>query len=262
MKKGLLLFLLFWALVVQGQQTYHHRVFWGRIILADQITPKLRGELYLQKRTQNIPGERSMFGALHYNSFCVWLSYPLTPNLKVSLSPLGYYDSQAFLSKPEDVASPSVKEYRWTVRLEQEQAFKWLRYINRYTMEYRSRDISQTGTYVPNWRVRYMARVEKPVTGILSKSKPVSFALGDEVLVQFGKAVRNNVTIFDQNRLFAGFSYEVIRNIKLGMSYINIVQQRNSGRVFDQAHALWVVLTFDNLFTQFKKHKAARDYTP
>jgi hypothetical protein len=253
MKQGLLLPLLFVALVVLGQRTYHHQVFWGRVILADQLTHKLRGELFLQKRTQNIPGESSMFGALHYNSFCVWLTYPLTPNLKLSASPLGYYDSQAFLSKPSDVAAPSVREFRWAVRIEGEQPYKLFHYINRYILEYRSRDLSQTGTYVPNWRVRYMTRLEKPISGVLSKTKPVTLVLGDEVLIQFGKAVRSNPNVFDQNRLFAGVSYEMVRKIKVAVSYLNIMQQRSSGREFDQAHALWVVLTLDNLISQFKK---------
>lgn len=34
-----------------GQSTRHHGVFWGRMVLTDKITDKLKWELYLQKRT-------------------------------------------------------------------------------------------------------------------------------------------------------------------------------------------------------------------
>ncbi|MEI9911209.1 MAG: hypothetical protein WDO71_16995 [Bacteroidota bacterium] len=71
--------------------------------------------------------------------------------------------------------------------------------------------------------------------------------------MQFGKAVRGNVNVFDQNRIAAGFSYEFVKNVKAGVTYLNIQQQRVNGKDFDNANVLWVVLTFDNLFSQFKK---------
>jgi len=101
--------------------------------------------------------------------------------------------------------------------------------------------------------VRYQARLEKLVLGVFSKTKPVSFFLTDEIFVQFGKAVRANPNVFDQNRISAGFSYEIVKNVKTSIAYLNIIQERNSGKDFDDAHALWVVLTFDNLFSQFRR---------
>ena len=253
MRKALLPLLLLCSICAESQRTHNHGVFWGRLVLADKITQKLKWEVYLQKRTQTIPGENNIFKAQHFFSVWLWLNYNLSNNLKLSVSPFGYFDSYAFLTKPEDVKIPGIKEYRWVVRLEQEQKFKWLNYSNRYSLEYRRRDINHNDVYIPNWRVRYMARLEKPVRGIFSKDKPVSFFLGDEVFLQFGKAVRNNPNVFDQNRFSAGFSYEVFKNIKTSFSYLNIFQERNSGKEFDNANALWIVVTFDNLFSQFKR---------
>ncbi|WP_207632484.1 DUF2490 domain-containing protein [Foetidibacter luteolus] len=235
-----------------AQTTYNHRVFWGRAVLADRITDKLKWEVYLQKRTQNIPGEKSPFGGPHFFSAWTWLNYSFSKSLKLSVSPLGYFDSNIFFTSPQDADLPGVKEFRWTVRLEQEQKFKWLNYSNRYSVEYRTRDLSNKGIYQPNWRIRYQAKLEKPVLNLLSKTKPVSFILGDEVFIQFGKAVKANANIFDQNRIYAGVSYEVIKNIKTTVSYLNIRQQRINGKDFDNAHVLWVVVAFDNLFSQFK----------
>lgn len=222
-------------------------------MLSDKITPKLKWELFLQKRTQNIPGSDNIFGAPHFTSVWFWLNYPLAKNLKLSVSPFGYFDAYTFLTKPEDVDMPGVKEFRWVIRLEQEQKLKWLNYANRYTIEYRTRDIHNDGNYLPNWRIRYQARLEKPVVGILPNDKPLSFFVADEVMVQFGKAVRNNPNVFDQNRISAGCSMEVMKNVKISLSYLNILQQRNNGRDFDDANCLWAVVSFDNLFSQFSK---------
>ncbi len=209
------------CLSANSQRTIHHGVFWGR-----------------------------------FYSAWLWLNYTVNKNLKLSVSPFGYFDSYLFLTKAEDVDIPGVKEFRWVIRLEQEQKFKWLNYSNRYSVEYRRRDLNQNNVYLPNWRVRYMARLEKPVKGLFSKEKPVAFFIADEVFLQFGKSVKNNPNIFDQNRISTGFSYEVLRNIKISISYLNILQERISGKQFDNAHTLWIVVTFDNLFSQFKERNS------
>lgn len=255
MKGYCLLLLLVTAIKASGQDTYHHGVFWGRLILADSISGKLKWELYLQNRTQNIPEESDIFATPHFRSAWFWINYNLAKNLKLSVSPIGYFESYPFLSKPADVNLPGIKEFRWTLRLEQESKFKIFNFSNRYSLEYRRRDLNNDEVYLPNWRIRYMAKLEKPVKGILSKDKPVSFYVSDEIFIQFGKAVRNNPNVFDQNRIAAGFSYEVLRNIKVTISYLNIIQERNSGRDFDDAHTVWVVLLFDNVFSQFRRSK-------
>lgn len=253
MKRLLLLLSLACVITASAQRTYHHGVFWGRLVLADRITDKLKWELYLQKRTQNIPGSSNIFGAPHFYSAWLWLNYGLAKNLKLSVSPFGYFNSYAFLTKPKDVEVPGIKELRWVVRLEQEQKLKLFNYSNRYSLEYRRRDLNQNDVYLPNWRVRYMARLEKPIKGVLSKEKPLSVFLSDEVFFQFGKAVRSNPNVFDQNRISVGVSYEVLKNIRASVSYLNVYQERNSGKEFDAANAIWVVITFENLFSQFKK---------
>ena len=238
---------------VSAQHTYHHGMLWGRLVLSDKITAKSRWEFFLQKRTQNIPGEKSPIEAHYVTSAWFWLNFMLGRDLKLSVSPFGYFQTNTFLTLPADAELPGVKEYRWAARLEHERKLKWFSFINRIGLDYRRRDIRFNDVYVPNWRARYMARLEKPVPGIFSKVKPVTFILSDEVMFQFGEAVRNNANAFDQNRISAGFSYDIFRNVKTTCSYMNIIQQRPNGKDFDIANALWLVLTFDNLFSQFRK---------
>lgn len=104
--------------------------------------------------------------------------------------------------------------------------------------------------------MRYQAKLEKPVKGIFSNGKPVSFYLSNEVFVQFGKAVRNNPNVFDHNRIVVGVSYELLRNVKTSVSYLKIIQERINGKDFDDADALWIVLTFDNVISQLRHRNA------
>ncbi|HTF16744.1 MAG TPA: DUF2490 domain-containing protein [Chryseolinea sp.] len=236
-----------------AQTKYHHNVFWGRIILADNITDRLRTELWIQKRTQDTEPGSSMFDADQFDSYWLWFTYSINKNFKVSLSPFGYFESYFLYTNPADLDRAPVKEFRYTLRLEQEQKYKWINYGNRYSFEYRTRDLSNSGNYKPNWRFRYMARFEKPIRGDWLNEKALSVIAYDEIMLQFGKAVMGNPNVFDQNRIYLGISYQLFENIKITPGYLFTIQQRPSGEEFDYINTYWIVLTFDNLVSQFVK---------
>lgn len=254
MKKSAFITILFLFSAKLYAQTMHtHTVFWGRIVLADRINDKFKWELYLQKRTQNA-STGSFFAAPHFFSVWPWLSYKLSTNTKVSLSPIAYFNSHVFYDNLDEVKPQGVDELRVSGRLENEQKLRLFNYSNRYSLEYRMRDLKYNGHYQPNWRARYMFKLEKPFYNLFPNKKPISVYASDEVFIQFGSAVRKNPNVFDQNRINIGVSYEVVNNVKVNVSYLNIMQQRISGQDFDDAHTLWLILTFDNLFSQFKKN--------
>lgn len=236
-----------------GQQNYHHNVIWGRIVLTDTITRKLRWEVYLQNRRQNAKtGSLNVLAEEQFASYWTWFTYSLSNNARLAVSPFGYFRSWILIANPSEIDRPAIKELRWAVRIDQEQRFKNLIYTNRYGLEYRWRDLKNDGVYLPNWRVRYQIRIEKPIRASWIK-RPLSIVASDEIFIQFGKAVQANPNVFDQNRLYGGFNYGVSPNIRISLGYIYQIQQRNSGKEYDHANILWGVLTFDNLFSQFKK---------
>ena len=236
-----------------AQTKYGHGVFWGRLVLSDTVNSRLKWELYLQTRSQSA-GTGNIFAERHYVAMVPWLGYKLNNNTKVFLSPLSYFNSHVFYNNVSEVRPEGVKEYRISARIENEQKLRHFNYTNRYALEYRMRDLAHNGIYQPNWRARYQFKLEKPLFNIFSKEKPLSVFLSEEILIQYGKAVRNNPNIFDQNRINVGASYEVVKNVKFTASYLNILQQRISGKEVDEAHTLWMIFTFENLFSQFKKH--------
>ncbi|MEI9920169.1 MAG: DUF2490 domain-containing protein [Bacteroidota bacterium] len=239
-----------------AQKWANHQVFWGRLILSDTINSRLRWEMFIQKRTQNdYAGDANVFHSDQFDSYWFWLNYSVNKNLRVSISPFGYFKSYVLNVQPGDADLAPVKEWRWCARVEQGTNGKYLNFANRWTAEYRYRDLKNNDDWQPNWRLRYMMRFDKPVKGLLSDSKPVTFTISNEIFLQAGKSVHGNPNIFDQNRLYGGAAYEILKNVKLSVGYIYGFQERVSGKDFDHINYYWVVLTFDNLISQFRHQK-------
>lgn len=220
-------------------------------MLADTINSKLRWELWLQQRTQDA-GTENIFKAPLLSNVWPWLNYSFTRSTRVSLSPISYFSTRTFYPSVNAIKDDGVKEYRISVRVENEQKHKPFNYANRLGLEYRMRDLKYNGNYLPNWRVRYMLKFDKPLANILSKHKPLSVFLSNEVLVQFGEAVKSRSSVFDQDRINFGVSYEVVKNVKVSVSYLKVLQARAAPKEYDDTNALWMIVTFDNLFSQFK----------
>lgn len=239
------------------QQTSAHNLFWFRLALSDTMSAKMRWELFLQQRTQNnFPGHTNFFASPQFKSYWLWLHYSFNKNVKAAVSPFGYFESYVLNNSPTDALLPPIREFRFCLRLEHETKGSFVNYINRYNVEYRLRDLDHNRIFQPNIRVRYMIRLEVPVKGLLSQSKPVVFAVYDEIFLQFGGAMKQKPNIFDQNRISVGAGYEVFRNIKVNLAYIYGYQERNSGIEFDTINTLWLTLTFDNVVSQlFARNK-------
>ncbi|QHT68910.1 DUF2490 domain-containing protein [Rhodocytophaga rosea] len=256
MLKNILLGIIFTGLSASlgyAQTHYHHNVFWGRIALTDTINAKFRWEVYLQTRQQNIsPGSLNVFKAPQFVSYWPWFTYSPNPSLRIGISPIGYFKHWALIGNPADLERKPVTELRTTVRLEQEQRFRKFIYANRYSLEHRWRDLANNHVFQPNWRARYQVRLEFPITAKWLH-RPFSLVAWDEISVQFGKAVKKNPNVFDQNRLYGGFNYGLTDNIRLSIGYFYQIQERSSGKEFDHANVLFCILTLDNLFSQFRK---------
>ena len=101
-----------------------------------------------------------------------------------------------------------------------------------------------------------MFRITKPIQADWLHGKALNLIAYDEVMVQFGEAVRTFPTLFDQNRVFAGASYAPVKNIRVELGYLYVRQQRSSREQFDDQNALVLTLRFDNVFSQFRKQAA------
>ncbi len=238
-----------------GQTNYHHNVPWGRLVLTDTINARLRWEMIVQHRWQNTPdSDLDAFRAPQVTAYWPWLHYTATPTTKISVTPMAYFETWPLIGSPADLTKARVREFRSSIRLDQEQKLGWLNLMNRYSVEPRWRDLDHDNVFKFNWRLRYMLRLEKPIRASWLK-RPFALVVSDEVFVQFGPAVRGNPNVFDQNRIYVGFNTGVTRHIKASLGYLHWIQERPSGKEFDYSNVLWGVLTFDNLLSQFRKKR-------
>lgn len=244
------------AVNAQSLTHYYHNSFWGRIVLSDKISNKFGWEVYLQERTQNDPAEKlSIFKYHQVTSYWLWIHYQVNKDLRVSVTPFCYFNTIAYFPQPAEIGNRGVNEYRWAVQLEHTQRFKPFQFANRYSIELRYRDITQPDDFVPNYRIRYRAKLEKPLKGL---KHPVSLILFDEVMFEFGKAVESSPAIFNQNRVYAGVSYEAMKNVKFSLGYMYLTQERLTGTAIDTSNVLWATATFENIFSQFFRKNASK----
>ena len=237
------------AVYSQSLTTYHHNTFWGRAVISDKIGSKLKWEVFLQKRTQNDESDKSnIFNHHQLTSYWLWLHYQVSKDLRISVTPLCYFNTIALFPQPPELGNRGVKEFRWAVQLEQTQKFKHFTYANRYSIELRNRDLQTEGVYVPNFRIRYRAKLERQLKG---GAHPIGAMLYDEVFLEFGKAVSASPAIFNQNRLYAGLNYEIVKNVKFSLGYMYLLQERPTGKAIDSVNVLWGIITFDNVISQF-----------
>ncbi len=250
----LLLLIALCASSLRAQTRYTHNVSWFRIGFSDTITKKLKWDAWIQYRRQNTAESKSnLFAAPQVKAYWLWLQYSLNKKVTISVSPFCYFETHALNVKPGDDVRPPVKEFRWLVRTDHLTQLRYFNMINRVNLEYRSRDLLNNDDYRQNWRVRYMLRFEKPVKNLLPR--PITFILYDEVFIQFGDAVKNNAKMFDQNRLYGGFNYEIFPNVRTTLGYIYTIQTRPSGEEIDDINTLWFVLSFDHVFSQFARSR-------
>ena len=89
------------------------------------------------------------------------------------------------------------------------------RWIGRYT----KLDMNIEDDYVYLNRMRYMLRLQLPLGKKQIEDKTLYFAMYDEIFIQFGENVQEN--IFDQNRLSGLLGYKLNKYFKIELGYLN-----------------------------------------
>ena len=136
-----------------------------------------------------------------------------------------------YLNSPGDHLSSSsliVPEIRLNQDITYRQKYKTLNIGHRYRME--ERFINKTikdsliNGYTFRQRVAYSLSFEYPLIKPKDNNHSLSFRVSNAIMVNVKK--RPVSSSFDQNRFYAGFNYEIIKNVNLELGYVNIFQQR------------------------------------
>jgi hypothetical protein len=115
---------------------------------------------------------------------------------------------------------------------------QWLRLEQRFNEKVVA-DQKQNG-YNYNFRVRYNFSFFIPLKGKELIAKTPFAAIGNELFLNFGDRVVYNT--FDQNRLFAGFGYQISSHLNAQLGYMNIYQQEDSGNNYLSTHVIRLFL--------------------
>ncbi|MDW8393925.1 MAG: DUF2490 domain-containing protein [Chitinophagales bacterium] len=109
---------------------------------------------------------------------------------------------------------------------------------HRYRMEIRNfHNINSDNTGLDrgyrftNFRFRYRFQVTLPLVYV-ANDQALKFKISNELFVNLGKNV--GINVFDQNRFFAGLSYDVLRNLNFEAGYMNLFQEKSNGHFYNR----------------------------
>jgi hypothetical protein len=150
------------------------------------------------------------------------------------------YPPEEFVTNPQPV-----NEHRTYLQVDLNQPAGPLHVDHRYRLEQRWIQRLQTSTTDAGWtytnRARYFLRGYLAPGGGTPSDGEAYVVAYDEVFVNFGKNVRNNV--FDQNRLFAGVGYRWSRALSTEVGYMNQLAVRSSGTDVERNHTIVIAFS-------------------
>lgn len=139
-----------------------------------------------------------------------------------------------------DISRPEHRPWQqvqWFVRSRQARLTQALRLEQRFRRNILNDNTLGEG-YQSNWRLRFNAALFLPLTKQKFAKGGLQFVLNDEIFVNLGEKIVYNV--FDQNRFFAGLSYQVSAQAQLQVGYLNVFIQQPSGNQFLNQNAIRV----------------------
>lgn len=89
----------------------------------------------------------------------------------------------------------------------------------------------EDGFEYSNYRFRYKLQASLPIFKI-DENRRVKFKVSDELFINAGNKILTNV--FDQNRVYAGLNYDILKNLSFEVGYLNWFQQKPDGDFFNR----------------------------
>jgi len=222
---------LFIALNLSAQKTATKQ---NLVWYAYFITLKFNSKWYLQTELQ----ERHFINPLAQHQYLV------RTHLHRQLGKSGWETAAGFCvfmqnpNNPEAAVKLTVPELRPHIEFSYKQKLKHLNIDHRYKVEARFfHNINSTATELEegyqfgNFRFRYRLQATVPVWKI-DDSRALKIKVGDEIHINAGKKIVKNV--FDQNRVYAGLSIDILPTLTFDAGYLNWYQQRPSGDFFNR----------------------------
>ena len=104
-----------------------------------------------------------------------------------------------------------------------------------------------------NYRFRYRFYVSIPLNNNIIKDNTFSINIGDEIFLNFGKEIVHSV--FDNNRIIAGISYQYNKKLSVTLNYVNQFSQSKVINNFEENDIFWLSLTHNIIFNKTEQGK-------
>jgi hypothetical protein len=241
---AILILLLHFSLVSEAQNTSYGQVC-NELQLARAINDKWAGEIYLGGAFSNTPTDPKLLSTNIQRYFMLWAHYYYSPRWKLSSSFAYFYNKDV-----PDIGQYFSPEYR--VSLQGTYYFHKIGYtlLTRIRGEIRIL-MNEAGNYEDKYRYRQMLKYVKPLNSQMLR-QGVFYFVGTEELLFKPQAKEKGLNFFDRNRVEVGGGYLITDDLQLELAYLNEFVPRDSGNQI--YNALEVTLTFNNPFTNIKKH--------
>jgi Protein of unknown function (DUF2490) len=139
-----------------------------------------------------------------------------------------------------ETSTPQVVEHRpwqqvqWGGKKGRFTVAQWIRLEERFRQEVEKGAL--TGNYNFNYRIRYSMAFTIPLrANSWAEQMPFLF-FNNEVFVNFGKEI--TINYFDQNRILAGFGYQLNPNLNVKLGYMYLFQQLATPNQYLQINAI------------------------
>jgi hypothetical protein len=208
---------------------------WTDVNVSGKLFGKFSWQIENQHRREDEQGDYNestrtgnIYHDLNQNVFRPYVHYQASPNVRISLMPLGWIGSNRFSNgKP----SSFFGEIRVAPQVIFTQNLKKLRIDNRYRYEFRwigknmpvedhtflyGGDFSTT-TY--RNRFRYQLKMSRPLNKPKMEDKTIYIQAYDEVFMNIGQKV-GNTNLLDQNRVMIGLGYRLNKNFSFEAGFM------------------------------------------
>lgn len=141
----------------------------------------------------------------------------------------------------ENVTQPEHRiwqQLQWYTKYNEIRLMQCIRLEERFKHKLLNDDELANG-YNFNYRTRYNLQLTVPLTKKGFAPGGWQAAVGDEILINFGKKVVYNY--FDQNRLFMGMVYPFTNHNQISAGYVNLFQQLSGGNKYKQLHMIRIL---------------------
>ena len=251
-----LLILMHFNSSAQNVEKLDNRILYTKWYAADFFSDstKWAWEIDVVYRRQSELAESNVWSKPLRFSVRPWIAYQFTKRTRVSLNPIGLFNSAPRFPTENDLERQFERELRTTLQINNYVYYGRFNFTHRLRFESRWRGIDNPDGTRHNFRFRYRIRLRTPLNSdYFHKNKTLYLSNYHEVHIEFGKDYGTNY--LSQNRNFVGLGYRFWDWTRVELGYIYQLNTRSNNTQVDVNRGFMFYLFLDVLSRNQRKYK-------